>query len=388
MAWLKETKSLTEREACSQISVDEFPSQCGECAPSRNSAVPAQPAYDPCSQFGKTCTLVLDEQFDGAELDSTRWNVEVRNDGSLRDGRPDEAQFYVRDGVEVAAGRLNLKLFHDSSLQAAEGIRCNAIAFEQRPLVWSNGRWSRDPQVSAVCAESNLRQPTGFFSGRVNTFGKIHFRYGVIEARLRLASHNQYSWSSLWLLGTDIETVGWPFCGEAALAEMWTSDTSWSKPNGVGHAFRPAFGLHTALRLPVTASTNGFEGVQSQGLNLNWTAFNDGAYPQRIITDPVGYNTYRFERTSKRIAWFVNDQPVAKAIGVNGQLRLFRHDGYSWASAGGKGLWPLVAEKEFFVVFNLAFASVSTHLFPNLTAHKKDGMLDSASLEYIKIWDL
>ena len=54
---------------------------------------------------------------------------------------------------------------------------------------------------------------------------------------MRLASHNEYSWSAFWLLGADFRSVGWPFCGEVEITEMWVTKVSWD--NAVGKAMVP-----------------------------------------------------------------------------------------------------------------------------------------------------
>ena len=54
---------------------------------------------------------------------------------------------------------------------------------------------------------------------------------------MRLASHNEYSWSAFWLLGADFRSVGWPFCGEVEITEMWVTKVSWD--NAVGKVMVP-----------------------------------------------------------------------------------------------------------------------------------------------------
>lgn len=57
-------------------------------------------------------------------------------------------------------------------------------------------------------------------SGRLSTEGKVSFQYGKVEARIKLPSTANGLWPAFWLLGTDIQSVGWPACGEIDILEM------------------------------------------------------------------------------------------------------------------------------------------------------------------------
>lgn len=57
-----------------------------------------------------------------------------------------------------------------------------------------------------------------FTSARVITKGRFQFRYGRIEARALLPSGSGL-WSAIWMLGSDIDQVGWPACGEIDVME-------------------------------------------------------------------------------------------------------------------------------------------------------------------------
>jgi beta-glucanase (GH16 family) len=58
-----------------------------------------------------------------------------------------------------------------------------------------------------------------FTSGRINTKDKVDQAYGRIEARIK----NPYGpglWPAFWMLGADIDQVGWPQTGEIDIMEM------------------------------------------------------------------------------------------------------------------------------------------------------------------------
>lgn len=76
-----------------------------------------------------------------------------------------------------------------------------------------------------------------FLSARLLTQGKVSFQYGYIEARLRLPL-GQGVWPAFWMLGTDIEEVGWPACGEIDIMENRGDKPGWnaSSLHGPGYS--------------------------------------------------------------------------------------------------------------------------------------------------------
>lgn len=56
-------------------------------------------------------------------------------------------------------------------------------------------------------------------SGKINTKGKQEFRFGRIDIRAKLPE-GQGIWPAIWMLGTNINNVGWPACGEIDIMEM------------------------------------------------------------------------------------------------------------------------------------------------------------------------
>ncbi len=57
-----------------------------------------------------------------------------------------------------------------------------------------------------------------FTSARIKTQGLFEQTYGRFEARMKLP-YGPGMWPAFWLLGSNIETVGWPNCGEIDIME-------------------------------------------------------------------------------------------------------------------------------------------------------------------------
>ena len=60
----------------------------------------------------------------------------------------------------------------------------------------------------------------GFTSARLRTEHKLMFRYGSVEARIKMPDLQNGLWPAFWTLGSDFSQVGWPDCGEFDIAEM------------------------------------------------------------------------------------------------------------------------------------------------------------------------
>ena len=63
------------------------------------------------------------------------------------------------------------------------------------------------------------REPDGrVTSARLTTQRRVTARYGRVEARIKVPSEPG-TWSAFWMLGDDIDEVGWPACGEVDVLE-------------------------------------------------------------------------------------------------------------------------------------------------------------------------
>jgi beta-glucanase (GH16 family) len=75
----------------------------------------------------------------------------------------------------------------------------------------------------AIVAREDPDVPGGISSARLTTRGLVSFQYGRIAARMKVPSAAG-TWPAFWMLGTDIDTVGWPACGEIDVMEHVGSD--------------------------------------------------------------------------------------------------------------------------------------------------------------------
>ena len=61
--------------------------------------------------------------------------------------------------------------------------------------------------------------PCNFISGRFDTHGKVAFKYGFIEARIKMPTGSG-NHPAFWMLGENINQVGWPLSGEMDVTEV------------------------------------------------------------------------------------------------------------------------------------------------------------------------
>ncbi|MFP4345668.1 MAG: carbohydrate binding domain-containing protein [Anaerolineales bacterium] len=115
--------------------------------------------------------------------------------------------------------------------------------------------------------------PCEYTSARLITADKVEFAYGKIEARVKVPS-GAGLWPAFWMLGTNIDEVGWPTCGEIDIMEY------------VGKAPNEVFGT---LHGPGYSGGQGFGGIYDFG------------YP---VADD--YHTFTIEWAPDEIHWYVD----------------------------------------------------------------------------------
>ncbi|MEO8413256.1 MAG: glycoside hydrolase family 16 protein [Ginsengibacter sp.] len=123
--------------------------------------------------------LVWSDEFNGNAIDSTIWNFETGGNGWGNH----EQEFYQPSNASIDNGNL------------------------------------------VIIAKKETAGGKNYTSARMTTLGKKAFKYGKIEARIKMPV-GQGLWPAFWMLGANITTVNWPACGETDIMEhINTGDT-------------------------------------------------------------------------------------------------------------------------------------------------------------------
>jgi beta-glucanase (GH16 family) len=121
------------------------------------------------SQSKNGYSLMWEDNFKDTSLDTTNWSYEIAEPGRVNN----ELQRYTNKNVELAEGKL---------------------------LIIAN------------------KENNEYTSARINTKGKRTFTYGLFEIKAKLPQ-GVGTWPALWMLGQNIDEVGWPACGELDIME-------------------------------------------------------------------------------------------------------------------------------------------------------------------------
>ena len=145
------------------------------CKKSTSQALPPPPPNPPDTPSYK---LVWSDEFNGTSVDTSTWNFETGGNGWGNN----EQEYY----------------------QAANATESNGYL--------------------VIAAKKETIGSNGYTSARMTTQNKKEFTYGKIEARIALPV-GQGLWPAFWLLGSDINTVSWPACGETDIMEHINTDS-------------------------------------------------------------------------------------------------------------------------------------------------------------------
>ena len=216
-------------------------------------------------------TLVWSDEFDAAQLDPEVWFFES-GDGSQY-GIPgwgnNELQWYLEDSAEIRDGSL-------------------VITARRESVAGKN-----------------------YTSARINTRGRFAFRYGRIEARMRLPS-GQGIWPAFWMLPQDDVYGTWAASGEIDIVE--------------------------AVNLGGTGGNSVFGTIHYGGeWPANQSSSNDYLVPTDATTE---FHTYALEWDSSvpELRWYVDDTLYSTQN--------------SWSTTGAP--YPAPFDETFYVLFNVA----------------------------------
>lgn len=123
----------------------------------------------------KNYELVWSDEFDGTDINKDNWSFVIWDEGKVNN----EWQRYIenRDNFKVENGILHI-----------------------------------------TATKTGDNEKGGYTATRLNSKSKKEFKYGRIEFRAKMPT-GIGTWPALWMLGSNIEEVRWPMCGEIDIME-------------------------------------------------------------------------------------------------------------------------------------------------------------------------
>ena len=213
---------------------------------------------NPTQSYSFNNELVWSDEFDqDGTVSQDKWNVETipPNNGSWWNG---ELQFYTdkEDNIRVEEGLLKITAKYES--------------FEGK----------------------------NYTSARINTQDKFEFIYGRVEMRAKLPNW-EGMWPAFWLLGANIDEIGWPNCGELDILEHgdYVKDSTSNDPGLISSA------VHY-----------GPQDYSRQTTNVPGKIFFDTGQErfirsEKIIEKPFEeYHTYTMQWAPDKIQFFIDDE--------------------------------------------------------------------------------
>jgi beta-glucanase (GH16 family) len=154
--------------------------------------------------------------------------------------------------------------------------------------------------------------PCQYTSARLITKGKFDLKFGRFEARIKIP-RGQGVWPAFWLLGNDIDTVGWPKCGEIDIME------------NIG---REPSTVHGTIHGP------GYSG--SKGIGAPFKLADNAVFAD-------DFHVYAVEWTANEIRWYVDGVKYESAKPRNlptGARWVFDHPFFIILNLAIGGEWP------------------------------------------------
>ena len=138
-----------------------------------------------------------------------------------------------------------------------------------------------------------------FTSARLRTLGRFAYKFGTLEARIKLPDVADGLWPAFWMMGNNFGQVGWPKCGEIDILEVGyqaalDSGTANSSVSAAAHWWHDSGDWGDWLQADYSKSTsidgNFYEDYHR--FKLEWTptditiSVDDRPYFTMDITDP------------------------------------------------------------------------------------------------------
>lgn len=301
------------------------------------SAMPlASQANTPLDWQSKGWELVWQDEFNTGKLDFNNWSIETNCWG----GGNKEQQCYTDQDKNF--------VFEDGILNIV-AIKEDYTGYAQLPS-WDDF----DPEKKATLP---------FTSGRIISKDKADFKYGRMEARVKMPK-GQGTWAAFWMLPTDNVYGGWAASGEIDILEAVNlhaqSDSPRAKPGD------PEVKVHGTLH-------------HGGGWPMNVHSGTSYTIPDGV-SPAESFNNYAVEWEEGEIRWYVNDVHYATQR-AEGWHSWYKDKNGEKQEVGGNAPF----DQPFHLIFNFAVGGT----WPEDTNEKgldKTGFPKNFSIDWVRVY--
>jgi beta-glucanase (GH16 family) len=163
-------------------------------------------------------------------------------------GAPPSSSNWVRDVGNYGSGAREQETYTSSTANASlDGEGDLAIVARRQAPTGASG------------------QTRSYSSARLETKGLFSATHGLIEARMQIPAGSGL-WPAFWMLGDDIDSAGWPGCGEVDIMEAigknpFTAYGTLHGPDGSANGY--------AIQHPASSATALASGFHTYGISWN-----------------------------------------------------------------------------------------------------------------------
>lgn len=229
----------------------------------------------------------------------------------------DKSTNFTEDGYITERNIYGYNLVWEDEFDS--GIDPQSFNYELGDNGWGNNELQNytDAQANANTEDGKLiikaiREGTNrYTSARLTTKGKKEFKYGRIDIRAKITI-GQGIWPALWMLGSNIDQVGWPACGEIDIME------------NVGH-------------IPKTSYGTAHWGPQGRG----FSTYSTGEY---TIADNYtdAFHVFSIQWEFNKITWYVDETKfhTITTSDMGGEQYRFNDNFFFIFNVAVGGNWP------------------------------------------------
>ena len=158
-----------------------------------------------------------------------------------------------------------------------------------------------------ITAKKESYEGFQYTSARLLTAGKFEFTYGRIDVKAKLPAGGGL-WPAIWTLGANINTVGWPTCGEIDIMEYVGNN-----PGHISSALHTASSSGATVNYKANTITN--ETTEFHIYSMVWTEESI-----TFLLDDEEYYTYNPSTKNNQTWPFSEKQFIILNVAVGGNL--------------------------------------------------------------------